>query len=124
MWTSTESTKKELECAVCMEPCTELSVTCCNGHMVCENHYLYRTKAIFEEGRSAFTTGQEVQRCFLCRTDLPDKLFSNEFFNRMVPIIVDGHLKNIQKKTGKVFSKEDRNNMFKKVLKKNEELGF
>ena len=80
--TSAESTKKELERAVCMEPCAELSVTCCNGHMVCEKHFLQRAKAIYEEGRYAYD--DKVQRCFLCKDAepirVPRHLFQKHFY--------------------------------------------
>ena len=124
MWTSTESTKKELECAVCMEPCAKLSITCCNGHVVCENHYLHRTKAIYEEGRSAFNNEQKVQRCFLCRTDIPDEKFSDQHNKTMKAVIVDGRLKIAEKITGIALSTEQRNNLYKELLKEIEELGI
>jgi hypothetical protein len=44
----------ENECPVCYDPCAKLSVTCCNGHTICEKHYLQRYKAIYEDGRLAF----------------------------------------------------------------------
>ena len=60
------------ECAV---------VTCCNGHKVCEKHYLQRAKAVYEEGRLAFVDNDVTcaQRCFLCRTDLDDDGFSDKY---------------------------------------------
>ena len=91
--TSAESTKEELECAVCMELCAELSVTCCNGHKVCEKHYLQRAKAVYEEGRYAFGGEGRVQRCFLCRARIPDNKFSDQHHKIMEAIVVDGVLK-------------------------------
>ena len=57
-----------------LEPC----VTCCNGHKVCEKHYLQRAKAIYEEGRRAFHD-DDVHRCFLCRTSMCNDLFSDRY---------------------------------------------
>ena len=82
------------ECVVCMEQCAELSVLCCNGHRVCEKHYLHRAKAIYEEGRLAFAE-DEVQRCFLCRADIDDDKFSDRHHIVMSIVIADGLFKQI-----------------------------
>ena len=118
--TSAESTKKELECAVCMEPCAELSVTCCNGHMVCEKHFLQRAKAIYEEGRYAYD--DKVQRCFLCRAGIPDNKFSDVHHKIMEAIVVDGVLKINEKETGTVRSTQERNNAYRRALQQMQEL--
>jgi hypothetical protein len=120
--TSDDLTKNELECVVCMEPCAELSIMCCNGHMVCEKHYLQRAKAIYEEGRSAFSNKENVQRCFLCRTDIPTYKFSDKHNKIMDVIIADGEIKKVEKETGAVFSTEERNNAYKHALQQIKEL--
>ena len=109
------------ECAVCMEPCAELSVTCCNGHMVCEKHFLQRAKAVYEEGRYAFGGEGRVQRCFLCRAGIPDDKFSDQHHKTMDCIVVDGVLKINEKETGTVWSTQERNNAFRRSLQRFQE---
>ena len=108
-------TSSDNECVVCMEPCNELSVSCCNGHRVCEKHYLHRAKAIYEEGRLAFHD-DDVQRCFLCRTDIQDDKFSKQHIKTRHIVQAYGMFKLIEEKTGYVFSKEDRNQAVKDLL--------
>lgn len=68
------------ECHVCMEMVAEEKmVQCCNGHRVCEKHQLERIRAIYQEGRPAFHDGQG-QQCFMCRCDMGDHLFSEQYF--------------------------------------------
>ena len=79
----------ENECSVCYGPYAKLSVTCCNGHVVCEKHYLQRYKAIYEEGRTAFNN-DDAQRCFMCRSDIEDESFSKTYFNLLNIVIAQG----------------------------------
>ena len=78
------------ECPVCMETCAELSVTCCNGHKVCEKHFLQRAKAVYEEDRMAFGGDSCVQRCFVCRTDLGNDRFSDNYHKLINWVIIYG----------------------------------
>ena len=103
------------ECVVCMEQCAELSVLCCNGHRVCEKHYLHRAKAIYEEGRLAFGD-DDVQRCFLCRTHINDDKFSKQHFKTLRMVQAYGMLKLMEQKTGIVMPKEWRNQAVKDLL--------
>jgi len=79
-----------------------LSVTCCNGHTICEKHYLQRYKAIYEDGRLAFGESQEecAQCCFMCRSDIEDSFFNKTYFDVLQIVQVQGMLKmlNIDKK--------------------------
>ena len=81
--------KNETECAICYQPCAKLSVTCCNGHTICENHYLQRYTAIYEEGRKAFGD-DNGQRCFVCRTQMCDSLFSETYFKNLQLVLFQG----------------------------------
>jgi len=115
--TKKETTKArrqmQSECPVCYEQCAKLSVTCCNGHAVCEKHYLQRCKAIYEEGRFAFETGM-AQCCPMCRVSVCDSEFSKVYFTNLKLVIVQGLLK----KAGKVADSNSimrvMNNMSKK----------
>ena len=107
-------TSSDNECVVCMEPCAELSVSCCNGHKVCEKHYLHRAKAIYEEGRLAYHE-DDVQRCFLCRTGIEDDEFSNKH-HKVMTIVADGMMKQMVKKG--IMSKEMRNEAVRRMLLK------
>ena len=82
----------ENECPVCFGPCAKLSVTCCNGHAVCEKHYLQRYKAIYEEGRTAFHD-DNAQCCFMCRSKIQDSSFSKPYFDLLEIVIAQGVLK-------------------------------
>jgi hypothetical protein len=82
----------ENECPVCFGPCAKLSVTCCNGHAVCEKHYLQRYKAIYEEGRTAFHD-DNAQCCFMCRSNIQDSSFSKPYFDLLEIVIAQGVLK-------------------------------
>ena len=108
-------TSSDNECVVCMEPCAELTVSCCNGHRVCEKHYLHRAKAIYEEGRMAFHA-DNVQRCFLCRTDIQDDKFSEEHHKRLHIIQAYGMFKLIENELGVEMSKEQRNRTTRNLL--------
>jgi hypothetical protein len=80
------------ECPICYEECAKLSVTCCNGHTVCEKHYLQRCKAIYDEGRFAFGNGM-AQCCPMCRAHVSDSAFSTVYFANQKLVIVQGMLK-------------------------------
>ena len=116
-------TSSDNECVVCMEPCAELSVSCCNGHRVCEKHYLHRAKAIYEEGRLAFHD-DDVQRCFLCRTNIEDDKFSEEHFKLLHIVSAYGLFKIMEKKTGTEISKEERNEHVRRIVKVAKEFSF
>ena len=58
------------------------TVLCQHGHRMCEKHYSQRAKAMYESHTCAFTDGH-VQRCFVCRTDLPDYRFSEGYFTTL-----------------------------------------
>ena len=120
--TSADSTKKELECAVCMEPCAKLSITCCNGHMVCEKHYLQRAEAVYDEGREPFSDKEHINKCFLCRTDIPTEEFSIGHNKKMTARIAKGVFKNYENKTGIVLSKEERNKNFRQLALMNDKI--
>lgn len=107
---------------MCMEPCAELSVTCCNGHTVCEKHFLQRAKAIYEEGRLAFGGEGRVQRCFSCRADIPDNKFSDGWHKTMECIVVNGILKINEKETGTVRSTKQKNDIYRRALQQMQEL--
>ena len=81
------------ECPVCYEQCAKLSVTCCNGHAVCEKHYLQRCKAIYEEGRLAYGKGNMGQCCPVCRKKVPDRKFSTVYFANQKLVVAQGMLK-------------------------------
>lgn len=80
------------ECPVCMETVKqEKMVMCKNGHRVCEKHQLERIRAIYQEGRTAFggfddDDSGEGQKCFMCRCNMGDHLFSDQYF-RMLRLI-------------------------------------
>ena len=95
-----ETSATENECPVCYDPCAKLSVTCCNGHTICEKHYLQRYKAIYEDGRLAFGDDGVAQCCFMCRSDIEDSFFSKTYFDVLEIVITQGMLKmlNIDKK--------------------------
>ena len=80
------------ECSVCYEPCAKLSVTCCNGHTICEKHYLQRYKAIYEEGTNPFDDDNDSQICFFCRTEINDDAFSPIYFRNLQFVILQGNL--------------------------------
>ena len=94
-----ETSATENECPVCYGPCAKLSVTCCNGHTICEKHYLQRYKAIYEEGRLAFGD-DNAQCCFMCRSHIEDSFFSKTYFDMMLMVQVQAlmKIKNIDKK--------------------------
>ena len=92
----------ENECPVCFGPCAKLSVTCCNGHAVCEKHYLQRYKAIYEEGRDAFGT-DHAQCCFLCRSHIEDNRFSKTYFDLLKMVVCQGILNKIGSNTSANF---------------------
>ena len=108
-------TSSDNECVVCMEPCAEFSVSCCNGHKVCEKHYLHRAKAIYEEGRLAYHE-DDVQRCFLCRTGIEDDEFSNKHHKVMKIVVADGIMKQMVKQG--VLSEHWRNEVVRSMLLK------
>ena len=54
-------------------------VKCCNGHEICERHFIERARSIYDEGRLAFH-GDDFQKCFLCRTPMEDERFSGAYF--------------------------------------------
>lgn len=69
------------ECPVCMEMVAEEKMVMCqNGHRVCEKHQLERIRAIYQEGRPAFNGGGQGQHCFMCRCNMKDDLFSDQYF--------------------------------------------
>lgn len=73
----------QLECHVCMEKIdSDKMVTCENGHSCCQKHHLERIRAIYQEGRSAFVSGQG-QHCFMCRCSLGDHRFSSAYFKNL-----------------------------------------
>jgi len=90
------------ECSVCYEPCAKLSVTCCNGHTICEKHYLQRYKAIYQEGRQAFHD-DNAQSCFLCRTEIGDDEFSLTYHKNMKLVICQGMLTKNRRYSNKNF---------------------
>ncbi len=73
-----------VECHVCMEnvPCNKV-VTCVNGHSCCQKHHLERIRAIYQEGRNAYTEGGTGQSCFMCRVPIGDNHFSHVFFKNL-----------------------------------------
>ena len=95
--TKKETTKArrqmQSECPVCYEQCTKLSVTCCNGHAVCEKHYLQRCKAIYDEGRLAYGKGKMGQCCPVCRKKVPDREFSTVYLTNRKLVVSEGALK-------------------------------
>lgn len=116
-------TSSDNECVVCMEPCAESSVSCCNGHRVCEKHYLHRAKAIYEEGRLAFHD-DDVQRCFLCRTNIEDDKFSEEHFKLLHIVSAYGLFKIMEKRRGTAISKEEKNEHVRRLVKVTKEFSF
>ena len=79
------------DCPVCYDLCAKLSVTCCNGHSICEKHYLQRYKAIYEEGRMAFSDNH-AQCCFMCRSHIEDSRFSKIYFDLLKMVVTQGIL--------------------------------
>ena len=72
------------ECPICYdEIAKDKGVRCCNGHEVCEKHFIQRAKAIYNEGRKAFGD-DDVHRCFICRCDMDDELFSPSYHKLLV----------------------------------------
>ena len=68
------------ECPVCYDIIKEgKGVKCCNGHEICERHFIERARSIYDEGRLAFH-GDDFQKCFLCRTPMEDERFSGAYF--------------------------------------------
>jgi hypothetical protein len=68
-------------CHVCYEKNEPLKMVVCeNGHTCCQKHHLERVRAIYQEGRSPYQD-ESAQKCFMCRCDMPDELFSDMFFN-------------------------------------------
>ena len=93
-----ETSATENECPVCHGPCAKLSVTCCNGHTICEKHYLQRHKAIYEDGSMAdinarLAAAAERPRCFMCRCNLENKRFSKTFYSLQDIVISQGLIK-------------------------------
>ena len=71
-------------CHVCMEVVDESKLVCCpNGHHCCQKHHLERIRAIYQEGRVAFGSGNG-QTCFMCRQDIPDTSFSPAYFKNLL----------------------------------------
>jgi hypothetical protein len=66
------------ECPVCYEIIKkDKGVKCCNGHACCERHFIERAKSMYESGDRAFGDSETTsQRCFICRCDMHDDLFS------------------------------------------------
>ena len=73
---------EELECPVCFDIIKPgKGVKCQNKHTVCEKHFISRAKAIYSEGAFAFQDeSTDLHRCFMCRCDIPDTSFSNQYF--------------------------------------------
>ena len=90
------------KCSVCMEEHSKLAVTCCNGHKICEKHYLQRYKAIYEEGREAFND-DHAQKCFMCRTPMEDARFSQTYDKNLKLLVALDGGKMMCKKYGKNF---------------------
>ena len=69
------------ECPVCFDIIREgKGVMCPNKHHCCEKHFISRAKSMYEEGNMAFQNKETTsQRCFMCRCDMPDMLFSNNY---------------------------------------------
>ena len=107
----------EAECAICLEPCSKLSVKCCNGHEVCEKHFLQRYKAIYEEGRLAFK-GDNAQRCFVCRQKMHDNEFSDTYFKNLRLVIFITNAKN----EGINYHEQFENGYFAEITRKMKEL--
>ena len=74
---------EKIECSICDEIIKPGKGVCCeNKHTVCEKHFISRAKAMYEEGGNAFGDRSTTsQRCFMCRCEMPDCLFSNQYFN-------------------------------------------
>ena len=67
------------ECPICYDFIKKgKGVKCCNGHECCEKHFIERAKAIYEEGRMA-CYHDNFQKCFMCRKEMEDELFSEEY---------------------------------------------
>ena len=77
------------EYPICYEECAKLSVTCCNGHTVCEKHHLQRCKVILSEGRKI----SEGRRCFMCREKILGLHFSTTYWEVLDFVIAEGVLK-------------------------------
>jgi hypothetical protein len=73
---------EEIECPVCYDTIKPgKGVKCEHGHSVCERHFIERAKSIYSEGKFAFQDDEcSLQRCFMCRVDMPDELFSKQYF--------------------------------------------
>ena len=77
------------ECPICYKECAKLSVTCCNGHTVCEKHHLQRCKVILGEGRKI----SKCRRCFLCQDMIAKSSFSTTYWKVLDCVIAEGVLK-------------------------------
>ena len=74
-----------VHCPICFEDVCEAKTVCCpNGHRCCEKHHIQRIKAVCETGKIPFIEdGCMAQKCFECRSNIPDNSFSETYFKML-----------------------------------------
>jgi hypothetical protein len=101
------------ECPICFST-TNTMATCHNGHMFCENCMLDRIKAVYDEGRLAFRD-DDTQKCFICRCDMGDSDFSDNYGKLLQCVVLNGCSK------GRNISTKRRNEIYHKMVRAREE---
>lgn len=81
-----------VHCPICFEDVCEAKTVCCpNGHRCCEKHHIQRIKAVCETGTTLFKDGWcNGQKCFECRSNIPDESFSETYFKMLrVTLVIE-----------------------------------